>query len=641
MRQTPLMSAARVIIGLLLCTLPSSALAQRQLHWDRLEVDAHLNADGTLSVTETQTIVFTGDWNGGERRFNIRPRQQFLLIGVYRDVAGAWKALSQDSSLDDVDEYAMTDAHTLRWRSRRPDDPPFAGTSIRYQIAYVLSGTVLKEDGAYRLDHDFAFPDRDGSIERFELKFTLDPEWQPLSALRPLYTAGPLPPGKSFVLDLPLRYSGAEAPAARDLTRPRELVIGVSLLLAVTVLAMVGLFIREQRYGRFAPLTENVDEAWVRAHILKYPAEVVAAAWDENVGTAEVVALIARMVADGQLESSVGKGKNSDASMTLRLKASRSTLNAHERALVDKLFFNNRSDTSTSAVRAHYRTKGFNPAEEIRPALEAAVDALLPPAHKRPRFSVISIALLTLGLALIIYGWTQGHPAAFALLVPVLVLAGAGWIAGFKFRSYLHWGRRAAALCLLPALIIALGTAGYLWFYAGTAQIELPPLTVYGIVAMALACMLSCVNALKSRRSPAAIAFRKTLTSGRAYFMRQLGTAEPQLRDDWYPWLLGLELSKQVDAWSTTRADTGSGRGSHGTAFSSASSVSSSSGGSSFGGFSGGRSGGAGASASWYAAASGMAASVSPPSSSGSSSGSSGGGSSSGGSSGGGGGGGW
>jgi hypothetical protein len=31
-----------------------------------------LDAEGALHVEETQTIIFNGDWNGGERRFDIR-----------------------------------------------------------------------------------------------------------------------------------------------------------------------------------------------------------------------------------------------------------------------------------------------------------------------------------------------------------------------------------------------------------------------------------------------------------------------------------------------------------------------------------------------------------------------------------------
>ncbi len=202
------------------CALPASAFAQRELHWSSLEVTAHLDADGTLNVVEAQTLVFTGDWNGGERTFNIRPRQRLTLEGLSRIDPGGPKALAEDSSLDDIDEYGWTDGQTLRWRSRLPSDPPFSATPIRYELRYSLSGVVLKDDDTYRIDHDFAFPDRAGPIERFELHLTLDAAWQPLSEVRPLYTAGPLSPGTSFVLNVPLRYTGTGVPVVLDVTRP-------------------------------------------------------------------------------------------------------------------------------------------------------------------------------------------------------------------------------------------------------------------------------------------------------------------------------------------------------------------------------------------------------------------------------------
>jgi hypothetical protein len=647
-RETPCSTTLRTVLLWLgvCCLTPASAFAQRALHWDSLDVTAHLDADGTLTVAETQNIVFTGAWNGGERKFNIRPRQRLSLTGIYRGVSGGWDQLTEDPSLDDVDDYAWAEGATIRWRSRRPSDPPFAATPLRYEIRYALSNILLKENDRYRLEHDFVFPDRDGPIARFTLRLTLDPVWQPMSALRPVYTAGPLAPGRSFVLDLPLQYSGTGVPAAFDMTRSPEVVTGVQVVLGVTALALVWFFVREQSNGRFAPLASQVDEAWLREHILKYPAEAVAAAWDENVGTAEVVALIARMTSEGKLQSSVGEGKKSP-SMTLHLKVDRSTLQGHERTLVDRLFFDGRTETSTTEVRAHYRATGFNPASEIRKELEAAVENMLPAGRPPRRFQVIGLALFAAGASVILLKWFQGFPGAFLLTVPMMVVTLAGWIAGMQFRAYLEWGRRAALLCLIPVFTIAIGAALYLWFFAGSGDVPLHPMTVYGIVALALACIISSINALKSRRNRDALAFRKMLSAGRAFFVEELRKDRPALRDEWYPWLLAFELDKQVDAWSTQRAgtDTRSRTESHDWSPSESSSSPASEG--PWAGFSGGRSGGAGASASWTAAASGMAASVAAPSSSGSSdssggsSGDSGGGSSSGGSSGGGGGGGW
>jgi hypothetical protein len=96
---------------------------------------------------------------------------------------------------------------------------------------------------------------------------------------------------------------------------------------------------REDSYGRFTPVpTEAVDGAWIAANVLKYPAEVVGAAWDEDIGTPEVVALVARMVGEGKLESSVSATGGPSGSMTLGLKVDRSTLTGYERTLVDALF---------------------------------------------------------------------------------------------------------------------------------------------------------------------------------------------------------------------------------------------------------------------------------------------------------------
>jgi hypothetical protein len=621
--------------------VPSTAFAQRELRWDSLDVTAHLDASGTLHVSETQTMVFTGDWNGGERKFRIHPRHTLSFIGIYREESGRWQPLTEDSSLDDVDDFAWTDRTTLRWRSRRSSDPPFADTTIRYELKYELSGILLKEGDSYVLDHDFAFRDRDGAIDRFVLRLTLDPAWQAVSDLHAEYTAGPLASGETFVLNLPLRFTGAGAPSTFDLTRPREIAIGVSILLGVTVLAVIAFFVHEQSRGRFAPLPAHVDEPWLREHILKYPAEIVGAAWDEQVGTTEVVALIARMVRDGTLESHVGKGNAKSASMSLALKVDRATLSGHERALVDGLFFDGRNETSTSLVKSHYKSKGFDPADVIRAGLEAAVASALPAGAAPRRFPISSI-VFTIGIGALLIAWYLGRlhvPSALILTLAMLIVAGIGQMAGVRFQAYLWWDRGEAVACLVPAVTIAIGVAAFLWFYAGTGRIELDPINIFALVAIACALTNASINALKSRRRREAMAVRKAFAAGRAFFMAELRKERPALRDDWYPWLLAFGLGKQMDDWSAQRpSQTSGGRRVSNTP----TSVTTSSSSDGWTGFGGGRSGGAGGGASWQAAAGGMAAGVSVPSSSGSGGGSSSsGGSSSGGSSGGGGGGGW
>jgi hypothetical protein len=175
---------AAVWCVLLTLSLPRIALAQRELHWDRLDVEARLDRTGRLHVTETQTLVFTGYWNGGERTFDIRRGQSLSFIGISRVSGGGVLDLKEDRTLSRVDDYAWTDARTLRWRSRLLTDPPFNRTAMTYVLRYQLSRVLVRHGDDYRLDHDFAFPDRAGTIDRFNLRLTLDSAWQPLTGFR-------------------------------------------------------------------------------------------------------------------------------------------------------------------------------------------------------------------------------------------------------------------------------------------------------------------------------------------------------------------------------------------------------------------------------------------------------------------------
>src|SRR5688500_1035080 len=174
------------ILALALAVVGNSAIAQdgaRTLHWRRVDVSASLDAEGRLRVIERQAMVFTGDWNGGERSFNIRPGQKLDLHSVTRiDENGAAHALAQ-GDLGAVDNYGWTDGRTLRWRSRLPADPHFDNQEIIYELDYTLSNILVADGDQYRLAHDFAFPDRAGVIENYSLAFDVDYVWRSTTAL--------------------------------------------------------------------------------------------------------------------------------------------------------------------------------------------------------------------------------------------------------------------------------------------------------------------------------------------------------------------------------------------------------------------------------------------------------------------------
>ena len=616
---------------LLVICAPAGLRAQRDLHWDTLDVEARLDAGGVLHVTEVHTMVFTGDWNGGERMFNLRSRQRLTPVSVERvDAAGDGRhALTPDDDLDDVDDYSWRDVSTLRWRSRLPSDRPFSNARLTYAITYQLSG-ILRSDGeSYQLDHDFAFPDRAGAIEQFSLRLTLDPEWQPSSPVQERYIAGPLAPGRGFVLAMALRHGGSGSPIAIDTRRSPVIAIAAWGLLLFTALALAGLFRRESRLGRFAAVSgPGAGAEWLARNILVLPAEVVGAAWDGAVGTPEVVALIARLVAEEKLTSET----DAAGSLTLRLNVDRSSLQRYERTLVDGLFFDGRVVTTTEEVKAHYKSKGFDPATLVAPALEARVKEVLPSEGDPPRSHPVSILLFVGAVGMLAAGWLSGGaemPIPFVLLFFAVFAAVLAQIPGRLFRQRIDWGRRAAALCLIPAVLIATATAAFLWFFVGPDSIDLSALMIGAIGMLAAWSIQVAVSALESRQSREAIAFRKKLAAGRWFLKSQLMEARPSLQDSWYPWVLAFGLTKDADRWSARHASSTAPHRGHSTDTATTGTAPA------WTGAGGGRSGGAGGGAGWTTAVAGMAAGVAAPSSSSS------GGSSSGGSSGGGGGGGW
>jgi hypothetical protein len=624
-------SRALLLAGFL-CLLSTNAFAQRELHWDGLQVVAHLDASGHLHVAEAQTMVFTGDWNGGERTFNIRPRQKLAFNGIYRDIGSGWRPLRLDRSLTSVDSYSWSNNTTLRWRSRRPTDPLFDRTSLRYELRYDLSGILLKDGDGFLLDHDFAFPDRVGAINHFELRLTVDSVWQPDEPIRDVYTASSLPPGRSFVLKIPLRYTGAAVPAVLDTSVPLDVWFGVLTIVGATLLAVGAFFVREQSNGRFDPLQQEdqINEAWLKEHVLTHPAEVVGAAWDDRIGTPEVVALLARMTSEGKLESQASPD-GSQSSMTLHLKVDRSRLAGYERKIVDGLFFDDRTTTTTDDVKQHYKKQGFSPVAIIQKDLETTVHETFPLEGSR-RFSWETLLVFLFGLAMLFGVWSGGYmpgPIVYMIGLGSIVLAAISTLPGYVFRSRVDWGRVSAAICLMPALIIAGAVAAILWYLGVTGILELPFLVVVAVVALAIGVTITSINSLKSRESRAGLAIRKKLAAARAFFIAELRQRHPALRDDWYPWILAFGLSREMDDWSARVGGASTTGNSFGTTTSSSHSSST------WTGFGGGQSGGGGGGASWVAAASGLAAGVATPSSGGS------GGGGGGGSSGGGGGGGW
>jgi len=638
---------ALAALAMLVTAAPSAA--QRSLSWPSIDVTAHLDADGRLHVRERQQIRLTGDWNGAERRFNVRFGQRFTFEGILRiDSASGQSVALVEDEIDAVGGFAWYEGHLLRWRSRLPEDPPFDNALRTYELTFNYAD-ILDVNGGdrYSLAHDFAFADREGDIDRFTLRLTIDSAWRAPSDFEGIYEVSALSPGNSFVLTVPLVRVAAAPPGAVRQGAGRTTRLALLGVLATALVVVFGrVMVHDRRRGRFAPVfpPESVTPEWLKSEVFAHLPEVVGAAWDDTTAQPEVAATLARLVQEKKLSSRVDTQKVlmfRRHVLHLELNVGRGTLRPHERALIDALFSSHERTTDTDRVRKRYASSGFDPANTIRSGLAPLVEAMGPTESSDKRAKWITLGLLLTGVALIIAGVTQsGIDFAVAAVVlvaslPMFVIARAA--AAVWKRRVADYG--LAGLIMIGVPVTAVVLIGRHLLLENTYRTG--ALVLAGLVVWLLALFNSLGNGARIVQSTERIAARKRLVAARNYFRAELSRSEPRLRDAWYPYMLAFGLGPHVDRWfkafGAAAAGTSSALHTRRAMGSAASGSSESSGFTGFGG-GGGFSGGGGG-ASFGAAIGSMAASVPAPSSSSSSGGSSS--SSSGGSSGGGGGGGW
>ncbi|MDZ7630263.1 MAG: DUF2207 domain-containing protein [Gemmatimonadaceae bacterium] len=643
---------ASLAVGFALAAAPAFAQNVKSLDWTAFSVNARLDSTGTLLVREQQTIIFNGDWNGGERRFDVRQGQRFVFRRMLRvdSLTGA-EIPMPEGSLDDVDGYAMTDSRTVRWRTRRPDDPPFLNTKITYVLEYEYADILVTEGSGYRLDHEFGFRDRTGTIANFDLTLRVDPSWRTPAGFTGTFHEQVLEPGLGYVVNIPLTWRAAGVPSAVRRSPPLAPRLGLAAALVLVIVVMTTRFLRDEAAaGRFEPLTpiETIDRAWLETHVLSLRPELVGYAWDEAVGPAEVSATLARLVNERKLGSrvtSTGGRWLGRHVLHLELKVPRHQLQGYEKTLVDALFASGANTTSTDAIRQRYKKTGFDPSAIIRRPLTEEfthLPGMASTTSASPRRWPLTLALTGAGIALLALA-VGTRPADAGVALPAAAALGVPVFLFTRLQAYL-WRRRVVrpAPHLLRVLVpMALLAATLCWGLAtGFGMLGLVALA--GLAVLLVGAVRSVLNGARSTSTKERLLRRKELASAREYCRAELRKPSPALDDSWFPYLLAFGLGRHIEKWfrafGGTAATVAGRSGMASVSARSANDAGNASSGGTFSGFGGGGGfSGAGATVAFGSAVGAMASGVSAPSSS-----SSGGGrSSSGGSSGGGGGGGW
>ncbi|MBU0943077.1 MAG: DUF2207 domain-containing protein [Proteobacteria bacterium] len=631
----------------LLCIffLPCTGEA-RSLFWDDMEVRASLDGEGRLHIREQQTMVFSGSWNGGERDFHVRPGQDMQFEGISRLGEGGREIPLVRGGMQEVDHWDHNGETAIRWRSRLPSDPAFANTKITYVLYYSLGHILLSDKEGYLLNHDFCFPDRSGVVKNFRLDLTFDPVWQsgPVSMV-----ARDITPGQGVVLRQQLHFSGQGTPSIFQEppplpssippapVSPAPVWLRIILLVAFVggILWRIRLFFQwENSLGRFVAVepAENIDQHWLEQELFVYKPEVVGATWDKKTSTAEVAAVLARLVQEGKMESWLEPYRfpflnfpipGMPPVLHLKLLQSRNAFLGYEQKLIEGLFVNKSRTTDTKTIRNYYqkKQKTFDPVSKIQESLQRQMKRLTGEGeHSLAMLWVPTVGLAVGGFFLLLINSFLHQEEFVALEIFAVLIVACCWVGGII--NALRYRNSVIALAWrFSVVLFVVGSLSAVFFVL--LLLASSTLLLLGVFCLAAASSNNIINLARSRESAEGLALRRRLAAARNYFKQELVREKPDISDSWFPYLLAFGLGPKVDSWFRRHGRPGE-TPLGATAGSSAS------------GFTGGGGafGGGGASGSWSTAVGSLAAS------SGGSSGGSG-GSGGGGSSGGGGGGGW
>ncbi|HVR37663.1 MAG TPA: DUF2207 domain-containing protein, partial [Thermoanaerobaculia bacterium] len=534
----------------------TTTLSANELRWRSLDVKANIDEDGTLHASERHVMIFDGDWNGGQRSISVRAGQRLIFARVAR-VASKKREVELKrvpGAPEAIDEYALfNNGTTIRWRARLAEDPPFHDKRLTYVIEYTQTKVLAKSTGPLRLDHDFAFAERPGPIEHYSLILELPPSLKQ----EPIRIAKDnIAPGQGVVVKeayWPAKSSVAATPPAPvpapKLAKPKKdpthttnpitsggaqmIVVG---LIVVALLFVFRFFFGEHAIGRFA----NVSADQLATNeLLKIDAEVVGVAWDDKVGSDEVAAILARMTAEGKIESSTERGD-----LILKLKVPYESLRGYEADLTRALFLGN-NETSTAAVRNHYELTGFDPARAISHNLRSALNGL-PQWEDKPRsewFVFWVLLVLTIGLA--IAGGRQADVDA-GMVIILLTLSVFGGVLTLLFTL----GAKKALTGLWARFIFGLVVPLVsVWISAVIIlhgpEIRIHHLSALTIASAALTLVVFATERMKTDQSREKVAFRKQLAATRAWLADATRGLAAPAPDAWIPYLYALDLTQE------------------------------------------------------------------------------------------------
>jgi uncharacterized protein (TIGR04222 family) len=468
------LGAAALIIMLLLPATAAAQTGQRSVSWQRYDADLAVQTDGSLNVTETQAITFSGTAQAEpyQNGFRVVPDKHSTGIGNVRVgeiVNGQLQPYSPGAGVPGTYSTSPApDGLSINWTF-----PQTLNATRTFVISYTVRGAVAIYNAGDQIDWNAIYADRSGPVDTSSVTVRLpaaaDPN-QLKSALyfpKPKDTIGALPAaGTGQIVDdqtvhfAPGQlapYVGAEVRVqfphgmvttspppwqaeADNAARMRQTVAPIagflSLLVGLGLLAGGGvtLFVlwftrgRDPNVGTVPPIIEAPPS--------DLPAPLAGTLVDEVADVQDAVATLVDLAQRGFLTLADG-ADGRDVEVTLTASVDDERLRRYERVLLNAIFGPKSVSGQTMAlsqVRASFGAAIPVIQERLNTAVQEEGLFVDPPEAIRRRYRGIGTFLAIAGaivavVAALAIGWATPL-ATFAGLALAVVGLATIWVAG-------------------------------------------------------------------------------------------------------------------------------------------------------------------------------------------------------------------
>jgi hypothetical protein len=586
----PAVAASTLVLAVALAGAALPVLAGTGAH-TQIDAKAFLAADGSFHVVETYDVRLEGGFDTFDWEVGLAADQTLKLERVVRVDTDSTEHVLQaaDAATPGPDQYFLgrsfvhigldePGAQVLQRRYRFEyhidgavapawDIPSGAGPQDPLEVDFRKPWKRLSEAIAswreawpemktrYRLDHDLIYPFRGSPLfslgdsaqsterrEQLEYKLDWDPAWKLLGTYD---EAGVDTPDVDFRAQRTFARLAPGVPAAVDF-RPPTLRLGA--IAGVPVLGLVLWLLYVAVKAVLWRLGPQADAAFFEERVATQPPERIAALMGQEVRL-ELPNVLRRLAAEKKVAIEVLEPATDDRAgkTRLRLLASRDALHSMDRDVVDAVFPDGDTTTTSDAVRQRYANKDEDVFDRVAGVLPAHV-----PAERRrgSLFTWAAGAVFFVGL------WYAVHETTGLGRSPFLVMAGVlgGLVASASppvLRSRAPW----------PGGVFLLVTLGIASVYVVTAHfVPNTPIGPNGAIGLSLMVLGGYAAALARTflRGPRE-EILETLWRSRTWAAAQLRRSRPALKDAWISRLEALGLGPAVKRWRESIAGSAAG----------------------------------------------------------------------------------